>query len=281
METTTAGLALRQAAAQECIQIPGAPNALSARLIERYGFPAMYLSHKGLSAADLALPDLGLVTLTELVEQSRRLTAAANVPLLVDAGSGFGDVMQVERTVFELESAGAAGILLEDRLVDANAMYAKLRAAEAARADTDTVIVARTAVRSASGLEAAIERAKRYLDAGAQWLLPTGLRNEDEFSAFADQIEAPLIADMDEFSDSPLLSAAALEQMGYAAVLYPMTLLRVAMRASEAALAMLAGEGHQRELLDLMQSEEELQDLLDHEEFRHRAQAYRRTEEAS
>ena len=288
MEITTSGLALRHATANQCLQIPGAPNALTARLIERYGFEAMYLSGAAFSAGELALPDVGLFTLTELVDQAKRLTATANIPLIVDADTGFGDAVNVERTVFELESAGAAAIQLEDQqlpkrcghlsgktLVEPQVMCAKLRAATASRADTDTVIIARTDARGVEGFEAAIERAKQYLDAGTDWIFPEALESEDEFATFAKQIDAPLLANMTEFGKSPLLSTQTLGEMGYAAVLYPVTLLRVAMRASEAALAMLAGEGHQRELLDLMQTREELYDLLEYEEYEQRDQQYR------
>jgi len=287
MEPTSPGQALRQSVADECLQIPGAPNALAARLVERYGFEAMYLSGAAFSAGELALPDIGLFTLTELVEQAKRLTAAANIPLIVDADTGFGEAVNVERTVFELEAAGAAAIQLEDQqlpkrcghlsgktLVETETMCAKIRAATAARGDDDLVIIARTDARGVEDIEAGLERAKRYLDAGADWIFPEALQSEDEFARFAEEIQAPLIANMTEFGKSPLLPAPTLAQMGYAGVLYPVTLLRLAMRAMETALAVLAADGDQRELLDLMQTRDELYDLLEYEEFEQRDRAY-------
>ena len=294
MESTSPGAVLRETVAQECIQIPGAPNALAARLIERYGFEAMYLSGAALSAGDLALPDMGLFTLTELVEQTRRLTGAAGIPLIVDAANGFGDVVNVERTVFELESAGAAAIQLTDQqhsrgpshisgktLLGVEDMCAKVRAASVARAGEGTVIIARTDARGVTDLAEAATRAKRYLDAGADWIFPEALQTEEEFAQFAQQVDAPLVANMTEFGKSPLLDAATLGQMGYAAILYPVTLLRVAMRACEAALAMLSGDGHQRELIDLMQTREELYDLLEVEEFEQRGREYFRPDHSA
>ena len=287
MESLSSGAALRRAAEEECLQVPGAPNALSAKLIERYGFEAMYLSGAAFSAGDLALPDVGLFTLTELVEQAKRLTAAANIPLIVDADTGFGDVVNVERTVFELESAGAAAIQLEDQqlpkrcghlsgktLVDSQAMCAKIRAAANARGDDDLVIIARTDARGVNGIDDALRRAASYVEAGADWIFPEALRTEEEFAQFANQIGVPLMANMTEFGKSPLLDLQVLQSIGYAAVLYPVTLLRVAMRAMEAALAMLSGDGHQRELLDLMQTREDLYDLLEYEEYEQRDREY-------
>lgn len=283
MEFLTPGKALRQAIQNACIQVPGAPHALAARLIERYGFPAMYLSGEAMSASVLALPDVGLFTLTELVEQTRRIASAANVPLIVDAAAGFGEAIHVERTVSELELAGAAAIQLDDRqlpkrcgqlsgktLVPAEQMCEKLRAATSARADEDLVIIARTDARDAEDFESAVTRARSYRDAGADWIFPEALEREDEFRRFAKEVDAPLVANMTEFGNSPLLTFETLEETGYSAVLYPLTLLRVAIRAMEVALATLGTDGTQEELLDLMQTHDELNDLLDYEDFQER-----------
>lgn len=281
------GQRLRAAVDSATIQVPGAPNALVARLIERYGFDAMYLSGAAFSAGDLALPDIGLFTLSELVEQTRRLTRAAEVPLIVDADTGFGEAVNVERTINELEDAGAAAVQLEDQqlpkrcghlsgktLIEPDAMCAKLRAAVDARHDTDLVIIARTDARGVLGLDEAVSRARRYLDAGADWIFPEALANKPEFEYFAREVDAPLVANMTEFGKSPLLTLAELADLGYAAVLYPVTLLRVAMRAMEAALGMLANEGTQSELLDLMQTREELYDLLGYQDYEDRDRAH-------
>ena len=287
MDDLTPGLSLRQAASETCLQIPGAPNALAARMIQRYGYEAMYLSGAALSAGDFALPDVGLFTLTELAEKTRRLTAASSVPLIVDADTGFGEAINVQRTVDELQRAGAAAIQLEDQvlpkrcghlsgktLVEPAAMCAKLRAAASARGNGDLVIIARTDARSGEGFAAAVARAKQYLEAGADWIFPEALESEEEFSLFVAAIDAPLIANMTEFGKSPLLQFQTLADMGYAGVLYPVTLLRVAARAMELALAMLSSEGTQGELLEVMQTREELYDLLDYDDFEERDREY-------
>jgi methylisocitrate lyase len=278
---------LREAVATNAIQVPGAPNALVGRLIEEMGFSAMYLSGAALSAGVLALPDIGLFTLTELVQQVQYLTARVTIPVLVDADTGFGDAANVERTIAELERAGAAAIQLEDQelpkrcghlsgktLVSAEAMCAKLRAAVAARADDSTVIVARTDARGVESFEAAVERARKYVDAGADWIFPEALAGREEFEAFARAIDVTLVANMTEFGKSPLLEFSELAEMGYRVVLYPVTLLRVAMKAVETALSILVADGTQRELLDLMQTREELYDLLEYDSYEARDREY-------
>ena len=287
MASLSPGKALRQAVHEACIQVPGAPNALAARLVERFGFDAAYLSGAAFSASAFALPDVGLVTLTELVEQTRRMSSAADLPLIVDADTGFGDAVNVERTIVSLEAAGAAAVQLEDQqlpkrcghlsgktLVEAEEMCAKLRAAAQSRTDDDLVVIARTDARGVEGFEAAISRAESYLAAGADWIFPEALETEEEFARFAEKIEAPLVANMTEFGKSPLLTIDQLGELGYSAVLYPVTLLRVANRAMEAALALIGTEGTQQELLDVMQTRAELYDLLDYEDFEDRDRQY-------
>jgi methylisocitrate lyase len=199
------------------------------------------------------------------------------IPVIVDADTGFGDVIHVERTIIELEKAGVAGIQIEDQefpkrcghlggksLIDAEAMCAKLRAAAKARSDSSLVLIARTDARGVTSLDDALDRARRYLDAGADWIFPEALANRSEFERFADAIDAPLIANMTEFGKSPLLSLTELADLGYSVALFPVTLLRVAMKAMEAALGVLAEDGTQAELLDLMQTRAELYELLDY-----------------
>jgi len=271
------GQVLRETIAVTAIQVPGAPNALMGRLIEESGFAAMYLSGAALSAGVLALPDIGLFTLTELVQQVAYLTARVSIPVIVDADTGFGDTANVERTIVELERAGAAAIQLEDQelpkrcghlpgktLVTADTMCNKLRSAVAARADESTVIIARTDARDVEGFEAAVDRAKQYVAAGADWIFPEALATREEFITFARSIDVPLVANMTEFGKSPLLRFEELSEMGYRVVLYPVTLLRVAMKAAETAIAILAADGTQNEMLDLMQTRQELYALLDY-----------------
>jgi methylisocitrate lyase len=287
MQQSSPGRALRDCVAETTIQIPGAFNALVGRLIERAGFDAVYLSRAALSAGTLAMPDVGLFTLTELVQQTTYLTRSVGIPVIVDADTGFGDAVNVERTVIELEAAGAAAIQLEDQqlpkrcghlsgkaLVEPAEMCAKLRAAAAAKRNPDLVILARTDARDVEGLEAAIERAKQYLDAGADWIFPEALADKSEFERFAFAIDAPLVANMTEFGKSPLLSLEELANMSYAGVLYPVTTLRVAMKAVEAALALLDMEGTQAELVDDMQTRQELYDLLGYQDYEARDREY-------
>ena len=281
------GKTLRELVSRDTLQIPGAPNALAARMIERYGFEAVYLSGAAFSAGVLALPDVGLFTLTELVQQTSYMSRAVEVPIVVDADTGFGDAINVERCVAELESAGAAAIQLEDQqlpkrcghlsgkeLIDTDVMCAKLRAAVAARSDPDLVIVARTDARGVAGIDAAVQRAQAYVAAGADWIFPEALASRDEFAQFAGQVEAPLVANMTEFGKSPLLTHQELSELGYAGVIYPVTLLRVAMKAMETMLAIIASDGTQSEMIDLMQTREELYELLDYEEFDQRDRTY-------
>lgn len=274
------GKRLRLLVEDSTIQVPGAPTALFARLIEQCGFDAMYLSGGAFSAGVLGLPDVGLFTLTELAQQTTCLTRASALPLIVDADTGFGDILNVERTIVELEAAGAAAVQLEDQefpkrcghlagkaVVEPEAMCAKLRAAASARADEDLVIIARTDARGVTSFDDAVERARRYLDAGADWIFPEALETKDEFERFARAIEVPLVANMTEFGKSPLLTLEELGELGYAVVLYPVTLLRVSMKACQAALNLIATEGTQADILDLMQTREELYELLDYQAF--------------
>jgi methylisocitrate lyase len=285
--SSSPGAVLRQSIDGHTIQAPGVFNALVARLAESLQFEALYLSGAAFSAGTLALPDVGLFTLTELAAETRRLAHATPLPLIVDADTGFGEAIHVERTIAELEAAGAAAIQLEDQrlpkrcghlsgktLVEPAEMCAKLRAAAAAKSDPDLVIIARTDARGVTGFEEAVERAKMFLDAGADWIFPEALADKDEFERFADIIDAPLVANMTEFGRSPLLTLDELAELGFAVVIYPVTLLRVAMKAAEAALGVIATEGTQEGLLDLMQTRQELYDLLDYDDYEHRDRDY-------
>lgn len=279
----TPGQLLRDAIAEGPIQVPGAPNALMGRLIEESGFHAMYVSGAAFSAGVLAMPDVGLFTLTELTEHVRCLTAQVVTPVIVDADTGFGDAINVPRTVTELEHAGAAGIQLEDQvlpkrcghlsgktLIDAESMCSKIRSAARSRRDEATVLIARTDARGVEGFDAAVERAKHYVEAGADWVFPEALASKEEFAAFSKAVNVPLVANMTEFGKSPLLHFDELADLGYRVVLYPVTLLRVAMKAAETALSILQQDGTQRELLDLMQTRQELYDLLEYDSYEER-----------
>lgn len=274
------GARLRAAWSERPIMIPGAFNALTARLAERLGFKAVYLSGGALSAGWAGLPDIGLLSLAEFSEQAAVLARATSLPLLCDADTGFGEAINVERTVRLYEEAGAAGLHLEDQilpkrcghlsgkgLVDVATMTAKIRAATAARRDPDFVIIARTDARSVEGFDAAIDRAAAYRDAGADMIFPEALESPEEFGRFAGSIQSPLIANMTEFGRSPLLPFNQLADLGYRAVLYPLTAFRAAMRAAEQTLTILRDAGTQAGSLEKMQSRAELYDLLSYTDW--------------
>jgi methylisocitrate lyase len=280
------GRRLRQAWAAEPIMVPGVFNALVAIMAERLGFRAVYLSGGALSAAT-GVPDVGLLTLPEFVEQARTIGLATSLPLLADADTGFGEALNVERTVRLLEAAGAAGIHLEDQqlpkrcghlsgksLIDPVAMAAKVRAAVAARRDPDFVIVARTDARGVTGFDDAVGRARLYLEAGADAIFPEALESADEFARFARAVPAPLLANMTEFGKGPLLDFTALAGMGYRMVLYPLTAFRAALRAARDTLADLRQKGHQRDRLPEMLTRAELYDLLGYSDYEARDRAY-------
>jgi methylisocitrate lyase len=278
---------LRRALAERPIMIPGAFNALAAKLAERLGFAAVYLSGGALSAGWAGLPDIGLLSLTEFTEQAAVLARATSLPLLCDADTGFGEAVNVERTVRLFEEAGAAGLHLEDQVlpkrcghltgksvVDVETMVAKVRAAVAARRDPDFVIVARTDARSVEGFDAAVARARAYLDAGADMIFPEAMESADEFARFAQAVPAPLLANLTEFGRGPLLDFATLTGFGYRAVLYPLTAFRAAMKAAEETLIALRDHGTQRGQLDRMQTRAELYDLLGYSGYEARDRAY-------
>jgi len=280
------GARLRASYADRCIAMPGVFDALVAMLAERAGFEGIYLSGAALSAAS-GLPDVGLLSMTEFVEQVRIVTAASSLPLLVDADTGFGGPMNVERTVREIERAGAAAIQIEDQelpkrcghlsgksLVGVEEMEQKIRAAASARGDPEFVIVARTDARGVEGFEAAVGRARRYLGAGADVIFPEALQSREEFAGFRQAVEAPLLANMTEFGRSPLLSVAELSQIGYRIALFPVTAFRAAIKAAERALEEIRGTGSQAGILDSMQTRGELYDLLGYEGFEKRDQVY-------
>lgn len=283
----TPGARIRLAWSERPIMIPGVFNALAARMAERLGFRAVYLSGGALSAGWAGVPDVGLLTLTEFAEQAAVLARSTALPLLCDADTGFGEAIHVERTVRLYEEAGAAGLHLEDQvmpkrcghlsgkgLVAPADMAAKVRAAVASRRDPDFVIVARTDARAVEGFDAAVARARAYLDAGADMIFPEALETAEEFARFARAVPAPLIANMTEFGRSPLLDFAELSDLGYRAVLYPLTAFRAAMQAAEDTLRELRDVGSQRPALGRMQTRGALYDLIGYTGWEARDRAY-------
>jgi methylisocitrate lyase len=278
---------LRSAWADRPIMIPGVFNALTARMAERLGYHAVYLSGGALSAGWAGLPDIGLLSVTEFADQAAILASATSLPLLADADTGFGEAINVERTVRLYERAGAAGLHLEDQvlpkrcghlsgkgLIEPGAMAAKVRAAVAARRDPGFVVVARTDARSVEGFDAAVDRAQLYLEAGADLIFPEALESPEEFARFAQVVQAPLLANMTEFGRGPLIPFDTLAGMGYRAVLYPLTAFRAAMKAAEETLIHLRDQGTQRDSLGRMQTRAELYDLLGYADWEARDRAY-------
>lgn len=281
------GTQFRELISQGTIMIPGVFNALVARMAQRAGFKAVYQSGAALSAGLAALPDIGLISQTEFAAQGKYLAEAVSIPVISDADTGFGEAISVERTVTEYESAGLAGLHLEDQqlpkrcghlsgksLITKEEMVGKIQAAVSARRSDQFVIIARTDAKAVYGMEEAIDRAKACVDAGADMIFPEALQTREEFEQFSKAISVPLMANMTEFGKSPLFTAEELEQMGYAAVLFPVTLFRIGMKAVEDALEEIQESKTQKGLLEKMQSRSRLYDFLDYEGFDKRDQDY-------
>jgi methylisocitrate lyase len=266
-------------ASGKLLRFPGAFSPLSAMLIARHGFEGVYVSG-AVIAADLGLPDIGLTTLTEVAGRATQIARVTALPSLADADTGFGEPMNVARTVQVLEDAGVAGIHLEDQVnpkrcghldgkdvVDRDVAVRRITAAVAGRRDPSFVIAARTDTTSVYGLDDAIERAKAYADAGADLIFPEALGDEAGFERFRAAVDVPILANMTEFGKSKLLDSTTLDNLGINVVIYPVTLLRLAMGAAETGLSELAARGTQERLLDRMQHRRDLYDLLDYQSY--------------
>ena len=263
----------------ELLRFPGAFNPLSARLIERKGFEGVYVSGAMLSA-DLGLPDIGLTTLTEVAGRSAQIARMTDLPALVDADTGFGEPMNVARTVQTLEDAGVAGLHIEDQVnpkrcghldgkqvVDENTALKRIRAAADARRDPDLLIMARTDIRAIEGLGAAIDRAKALVDAGADAIFPEAMADLAEFAAVRRAIDVPMLANMTEFGKSDLFTTDQLRDVGVNIVIWPVSLLRLAMGAAERGLDQLLAAGTLEPELAEMQHRADLYDLIDYEGY--------------
>jgi methylisocitrate lyase len=269
---------LRELIAQGAVMMPGVQNAAMARQVERAGFDAVYISGAGMANATAGLPDIGLLTMTEVVTLAGYVANAVTIPAIVDADTGFGGAENVARTIRELERAGLAGCHIEDQefpkrcghlagkeLVDLEEMVGKIKAAVAARRDPDFMIIARTDARAVENFDRTLDRAQHYLEAGADAIFPEALQTAEEFRDFAAEIDLPLLANMTEFGKSPLLSFPDLAELGYRMVIFPMSTFRVAMKASERFLRALKKSGSQEEWIDEMQTRQELYELLDYD----------------
>ena len=269
---------LRELIAKGAVLLPGVPNAAVARQTERTGFDAVYISGAGMANATAGVPDIGLLTLTEVADLAGYIAKAVKIPAIVDADTGFGGAENVARTICELERTGLAGCHIEDQefpkrcghlagksIVDIEEMVGKIKAAIHARRDLDFMIIARTDARAVEGFDRAVERAGEYIAAGADAIFPEALQSPEEFRDFAKEIDAPLLANMTEFGKSPLLSFHDLMELGYRVVIFPMSAFRVAMKASERFLRALRESGTQKDWIDEMQTRQELYKLLDYD----------------
>ena len=274
----TAAAKLRELIRGGCVAMPGVPNAAFARQVERAGFDAVYVSGAGLSNMTAGVPDVGLLTLTEVVRLAGYVAAAVKIPAIVDADTGFGGADNAARTIRELEAAGLAGCHIEDQefpkrcghlagksLIAIEDMEEKLRAAAAAKRDRDFLLIARTDARSVEDFGSAVKRAQRYITAGADAIFPEALQTAEEFRDFAKEVKVPLLANMTEFGKSPLLDLKQLEDFGYKMVIYPQSALRIALKTTDEFLRALRESGNQRDWLDKMQTRQELYDLLDYQ----------------
>lgn len=261
------------------LQFPGAYNPMVAMLIEQTGFDGVYVSG-AVMANSLGLPDIGMTTLTEVSQAAASIARVTALPTIMDIDTGFGESMSVARTIKELTYLGIAGCHIEDQvnpkrcghldnkaLVSTADMVQKVRAAADAKSDPNFLLIARTDARGVEGLDAAIERAKAYVDAGADMIFPEAMAGEAEFEAFRKAIDVPLLANMTEFGKSKLLSKSQLENLGYNLVIYPVTTQRLAMYAVEQGLNAIKKEGSQEAVLDKMQTRSRLYEVLGYEDY--------------
>ncbi|MDJ0313316.1 methylisocitrate lyase [Arthrobacter sp. H35-D1] len=261
------------------VQFPGAFNPLSARLIEEKKFDGVYISGAVL-ANELGLPDIGMTTLTEVAARGAQIARMTDLPCLIDADTGFGEPMNVARTIAELENAGLAGCHIEDQfnpkrcghldgknMVDLDTAVKRVAAAADARRDANFLIMARTDIRAVEGLDAAIERAKALVDAGADAIFPEAMKNVAEFEAVCKAVDVPVLANMTEFGKSELFTRDELAAAGVAMVIYPVTLLRSAMGAAERVLEAINAHGTQKAAVPDMLTRARLYDLVDYEAY--------------
>ncbi len=269
---------LRELIANSAVMMPGVPNAAMARQVEQAGFDAVYISGAGMANATAGVPDIGLLTLTEVARLAGYIASAVKIPAIVDADTGFGGAENIARTICELEAVGLAGCHIEDQefpkrcghlagksIVDVDEMVARIKAAVAAKRDPNFMIIARTDARAVEDFDGALKRAESYIEAGADAIFPEALQSPVEFKRFARELNVPLLANMTEFGKSPLLSFQNLAGLGYQMVIFPQSAFRVSMKASGEFLRALKASGTQTDWIDQMQKRQELYDLLDYD----------------
>ncbi len=281
MVQSTAGARFRElVTGKEPLQIVGTVNAFSALLAQQAGHQAIYLSGAGVANASLGLPDLGISQLADVADDARRITDACDLPLLVDVDTGWGSAFNIARTVREMERAGVAAVHMEDQvqakrcghrpnkaLVSCAEMVDRVRAGIDARRDDSFVFMARTDAHASEGMAAAVERANHYVEAGADMIFAEALHTLEEFREFTRQVPAPVLANITEFGRTPLFSVSELGSVGVAMVLYPLSAFRAMSKAALAVYESVARDGHQRNVVETMQTREDLYKVLGYHEY--------------
>lgn len=268
------------------LQIVGTINAYSAMMAERIGHQAIYLSGGGVANASYGLPDLGMTSLNDVVEDVRRITSASSLPLLVDIDTGWGGAFNIARTIEQMEKAGAAAVHLEDQvsqkrcghrpnkeIVSTEEMVDRIKAAVDARTDKSFFIMARTDAFAQEGLEAAVERAKAYVAAGADGIFAEAVKTEEHYRAFSEALDVPILANITEFGQTELWNKEQLGEWGAAMVLYPLSAFRAMNKAAETVYQSILAEGDQRKVIDIMQTRMELYDYLNYHTFEQKLDA--------
>lgn len=261
------------------LRFPGSFSPLVSMLIEEIGFDGVYISGAVISN-DLGLPDIGLTTLSEVSLRGQAIARSTELPAIIDIDTGFGEIMNVARTIREIETLGLCGAHIEDQinpkrcghldhkvLVETGVMTRKIKAAVDAKVDSNFLLIARTDARTEEGINMAIDRAKAYVDAGADMIFPEALMDEKEFEQFRKAINVPLLANMTEFGKSKLLTHSQLQNLGYSIVIYPVTAFRLAMKAVEEGLTRILEQGTQTQLLNKMQHRKRLYEILRYESY--------------
>ncbi len=270
---------LRKLVSDGIVMAPGVFNGISAIMAERRGFKAIYLSGSGV-AGSMGLPDLSLTTLSEVIEETRRIKLVSSLPLIVDIDTGFGEVLNVERTIREVERSGASAVHMEDqvlpkkcghlegkKLIQPYEMVEKIEAAVKSKTNKDFMVIARTDARSVEGIDGAIDRAKLYLKAGADGIFPEALETKEEFREFSEKVGGILLANMTEFGKSPLLSSKELGELGYRIVIYPLTAFRGVLKRMDEIYSSLYKNGSQQEIMNDIMTRKEFYEVINYQSF--------------
>jgi methylisocitrate lyase len=277
----TAGARLRdEVANNQPLQVVGTINAFTARMAKQIGHKAIYLSGGGVAANSLGVPDLGISGLDDVLTDIRRITDACDLPLLVDADTGFGGAFNIARTVRSMAKAGAAGLHIEDQvsekrcghrpgkaIVSLTEMVDRIKTAVDARLDDDFVVMARTDALAVEGMDSAVERAVACVEAGADMVFPEAVRDLDQYTQFKQAVGVPILANITEFGHTPLYSTPELGEAGVDIVLYCCGAYRAMNRGAESVYKALLRDGHQRDVIEIMQTRDELYDYLDYHDY--------------